>query len=182
MKAIFLDVDGVLHPLGSNHLPSKAKKEDIFKRCELDLQHGEEEGYVSLPIDGEFCLENMIHLKRIVEKTSACIVLSSTWRETDYGTNAVKYQLNLYKIGGDNIIVGKTTILGIGTQNRAKEICKYLKDHHNEIESYICFDDAELKGWDNNIFNEKNFIRCDKSIGITKEQADHAIELLNIIR
>ena len=54
--------------------------------------------------------------------------------------------------------------------------------YHNEIESYICFDDAELKGWDNNIFNEKNFIRCDKSIGITKEQADHAIELLNIIR
>ena len=95
-SVIFLDVDGVLHPLGANFLPSEANFDDLMARadtvdaCAPDDASSSE---VYPVVAGEFLPRCLAALRRIVEATGAEVVLSSTWRETLPQTRAVNLQL-----------------------------------------------------------------------------------------
>ena len=168
---IFLDVDGVLHPLNEKHLPKLAKLDDLVARADSDMERGEEPSYTSPPVEGEFLEENMHHLCHIVSTTSAKIVLSSTWRETRCGQAAVAFQLA--KHGISTPIIGCTPILGMGTQNRVKEIEEFLNQNQN-VKRYVCLDDADLTGW----AQPGHFVRCNSGLGLTSADAKSAIDIL----
>jgi hypothetical protein len=145
LRVIFLDVDGVLHPLGPNFLPSLAVPEDLFSRTDDEFEHGEEAGFVFRVVPGEFVPTCMAELKRIVDTTGASIVLSSTWRAEPYLVRAVDDQLA--KAGFRPLTKGlseepwmpetlsprmlsATSKLG-GTGERLKEIHVWLDKHFN---------------------------------------------------
>ena len=94
LRVIFLDVDGVLHPLGPNFLPCLAVPDELFARTDDELEHCEEEGFVFTVVAGEFVPPCMAQLKRIVDTTGATIVLSSTWRAEGYLVRAVDDELS----------------------------------------------------------------------------------------
>ena len=122
-RVVFLDVDGVLHPLGPDALPSEANRRDILARAEAEgLEEDEDEdededeergkksnrGRVARVVRGEFLPRCLEQLRRIVvegggghnnnkkngnKSEKVLLVLSSTWRETAPQRRAVDAQL-----------------------------------------------------------------------------------------
>ena len=103
---ILLDVDGELN---SN---------EFAKYCL------EEEGYDPFDCD-DLDPRAIRNLKRIVDETSASIVLSSSWRWDEKALDAVKKQLKVY-----GLELYDTTIMDImKTLSRTDEIKLYLDEH-----------------------------------------------------
>lgn len=189
-KILFLDIDGVLHPLTSSSLPLHASLTDLVARVDLDLQHGDEEEYMSPTVSGEFMPLNMAHLSRIIKETNAEIVLSSTWRTTNYQYRAAVYQLKCH--GVCQGIYECTPQLGMGQSCREQEISLYLQRvtiANPSVEyRYCCIDDAELCWNSSHVsdneecvfqFNPLCFVRCDSATGITEDDARKVIKILN---
>eukprot|EP00756_Hemistasia_phaeocysticola_P063706 Hpha_TRINITY_DN7181_c0_g2::TRINITY_DN7181_c0_g2_i1::g.29787::m.29787 len=84
-KVIFLDIDGVMHPLGTDFLPSEASPADLMARVEA--------GEWGRVVPGEFLPRCLAELRRVVMESEARLVLSSTWRETQEQRDAVNAQL-----------------------------------------------------------------------------------------
>lgn len=146
---ILLDVDGVLN---SN---------EFAKYCL------EEEGYDPFNCD-DLDPRAIRNLKRIVDETSANIVLSSSWRWDEKALDAVKKQLKAY-----GLELYDTTIMDImETLSRTDEIKLYL-DEHPSITKYVILDDAEIKEP-----LADRWVRCLFKNGLTKKLADEAIEIL----
>jgi hypothetical protein len=80
---LFLDIDGVLHPL-HRHLPRGATLDDFGARVDEDLLHDTDPNYVGGIVQGEFTSECMANLRDLVKASGCRVVLSSTWRETSY--------------------------------------------------------------------------------------------------
>ena len=114
------------------------------------------------------------HLETILVKTNAKIVISSTWR-IKYGLQGMKDIWKYRNILGD--IIDITPILNNVNEwdQRGLEISKWLKYNCN-IESYVILDDA-MVGIDN--FFPENYVRCDGDIGITKNEVNKCINILN---
>ena len=70
---IFLDIDGVVHPLNEKHLPSLVNYDELINRCMTEDDMDDIE-----VLNGEFCDLQMAFLLEIINATSAKIVLSST--------------------------------------------------------------------------------------------------------
>lgn len=138
-RIIFLDVDGVLNN----------------SKSPVD---------VLLFIDPE-CLA---HLKKIVNKTKAKIVLSSTWR---YDPLYKKFLAKKFKLQGLKLWVGETPIF---RTEREEEIRAYINQEFTENKKYnfVILDDMKLEGFDD------NFIHVDKKIGLSEEDASAAIRIL----
>ena len=162
---IFLDVDGVLHPLGPNHLPLHSSLSDLTSRADEEL--ASPDTYPTRVCDGEFTPECMSNLKKIVADTGASIVLSSTWRETHPSRLAVLQQLAEYDIPP---FVGCTPIHGSGSNARASEITAYARE--NNISKYIALDDQDMD------LPPANFVRTDMGSGLTASDAKQAIKKL----
>lgn len=146
---ILLDVDGVLN---SN---------EFAKYCL------EEEGYDPFDCD-DLDPRAIRNLKRIVEETSASIVLSSSWRWDKKDLDAVKKQLKAY-----GLELYDTTIMDtMKTLSRTDEIKLYL-DEHPSITKYVILDDVEIKEP-----LADHWVRCLFKNGLTKKLADEAIEIL----
>lgn len=146
---ILLDVDGVLN---SN---------EFAKYCL------EEEGYDPFNCD-DLDPRAIRNLKRIVDETSANIVLSSSWRWDEKALDAVKKQLKAY-----GLELYDTTIMDImETLSRTDEIKLYL-DEHPSITKYVILDGAEIKEP-----LADRWVRCLFKNGLTKKLADEAIEIL----
>ena len=184
-KLLFLDIDGVLHPLGENSLPTHASLEDLSARVDLELAHGDDPNFISPQVQGEFLAENMCQLCRVIAATDAEIILSSTWRTTPYQRRAAIDQL--HKHGIKQEVFRSTPELGTGATCREQEICLFLdqeydQDAHNvstELLSYVCVDDADLCRWEESTFDPGCFVRCQASEGLTELDATKLITLLN---
>lgn len=162
MKIIFLDVDGVLNSEDDLMI---YREKNVITGC---IMYAEVE-------DRPLKL-----LKEIVDKTSANIVVSSSWRigcersgrERIFGKGLYeKLEKRLRDYGME--IYDITPSLGTGTQ-RGDEIREWLSKH--QIENFIILDDdSDMREY----VEMENFIHTTYKHGLTEELKDKAIEILN---
>lgn len=168
-KYIFLDIDGVLN---SEHTWNEY--------CE----NGDQQSASTI---SDQYLEN---LQKIVEKTDAKIILSSSWRI--YFGEYTKEPRNIFAIhlvqalAKHNLKLHDMTpfIKGKFSNERGLEIRTYI-DKHN-IKDYVVIDDEEFSDFrthlDMSKFIQTKFGNENTSIedeGLSKEVATKAIEILN---
>ena len=125
MKIIFLDVDGVLN----NRKAFKQGKKDGFP-------HG-----VSLVWDPD-CVDR---LNKIIEKTGAKIVVSSTWRLYD---DAYKVLIEVMGIKGEFIGCTPDHMRMVQDSCRGNEISEWMKENKEEGPIVILDDDSDMEGDD----------------------------------
>lgn len=136
MKVIFLDIDGVLN-----------SRQDRFSwTIETDI--------------------HFIRLKRIIDKTGAQIVLSSSWRIGDSSKDIVHKRLQQF--GMDFIDVTPV----FGGQHRGREIADWLSKH--EVESFVILDD---EGDMDELIDR--LVKTDMNIGLQDSDVDKAVHLLS---
>lgn len=117
MKALFLDIDGVLclHEEGA-------------------ANWGENSA------DDEFDADCCRRLKEIVDRTGCKLVLSSFWRLDKRDIVNMLRQLRPFGISKGDFL-GKTPLM----RNRGEEITAYLS-RHPEITAYVAVDDEDFSG------------------------------------
>lgn len=155
MKAMFLDIDGVLNTPSSE------------SRC------GE---YIG--IDDE----KVENLKKIVENTKAEIVLISTWKKywrkeeklkslQDYSANYLDEKLAKQGLKA----VDKTKDKSDGRYlSRGESILEYV--YRNNVEKYIILDDCQFDY--DGCYLTDYLIKTKQAEGLTKAQAENACEIL----
>ena len=165
VKAIFLDIDGVLNANG-NTKATRSKS-----RC----------GQL-LGIDKD----KVKRLAKIVNNTNAILILISTWKvgwqphrnytiREDFSNYHAKYLDNHLKKKGNLIITDKTKEKNL--ERRGMGIKSYLV-LHPEITDWIVLDDEIFSDYQEyNIL--PHLIKTDASIGLTDENAAAAIQMLN---
>jgi len=162
-KIIFLDIDGVLN---STEVAYQIRKDGINNNGFGGFFKEPTEPTHSNVCWGQELVDN---LKYIIEKTNAKVVISSTWRVTHRWQTFPK-MFALYGFP-DIEIIGATPKLNIA---RGYEIREWL--HHNkDVEKYVILDD-------NSDMLESQmpfFVKTDLHIGLTKENAEKAIDILN---
>ena len=154
VKVIFLDIDGVLNYKN-------------FKKVVC--------GFIF--VDDE----KVKLLKKIIDRTEAKIVLSSSWRmDRFYESKREKprdynlYQRLVKKLKEyDLTIYSHTPILTGGY--RGKEICQWIQDWQGElIESFVILDDDnDMKPYMDRL------IQTSWETGLTQEEVERAVEMLN---
>jgi hypothetical protein len=173
---VFLDVDGVLHPL-HRHLPRDASLADLSARVDEDLARGDiEPDYVGGVVTGEFERECMANLRDLVARVPGCrLVLSSSWRETPYQARAVRDQLKIFSVFAENEeFLGCTPHLGRGgTDRRGEEIMAWLRDNSLLHCSWVALDDAPLA------LPGAKFVQIDPLVGLSSENVNEALDKLN---
>ena len=191
-RFIFLDVDGVLHPLNEKQLPALVKQEDLFKRVQEEDELGESLKTSDI-LEGEFMPDIMLRLSKLVKAVSkngkVAIVLSSTWRESLPRRKAVNSKLKEFGIPQFSSI---TPILQLQYRcQRAHEIVTWLCANQQQTQSkfrFVILDDSDLVDKEGVNKREKDlaaafiepyFVRCEKSIGLTENDCGRAIDILN---
>ena len=165
MNIIFLDIDGVI----------------IHENYKNEKQENLDEEKITL-------------LKNIVEETDSKIVLISNWRvyncegEDKYPYSLLEKLLNKQGLSiYDDAPLFKLKLKGKEKDGikfdpyttRGGEINTYL-NKHQEIDNFVIIDDDNLEY---DYFNfENNFIQTDKKNGLTKEDVEKAINILNNIK
>lgn len=173
MKVIFLDIDGVMN---------SAEFYNRKRASSWEWAHmfGK---YLSYSIDSD----KVALLNKIIEATGAVVVLSSSWRlgpsvpvlKEDFKRVGIdvfdrcpcwgKYGVTDWKVEEDENGHPYTTLIP-----RSEIVDAWLKEHP-EVESYVIIDD-------NDQFNEeqhKRFILTDEQVGLTEENIQTAIKILN---
>jgi hypothetical protein len=154
MKVIFLDIDGVLN---------------LY--CESRDEYG-------------CCFHQHLvdNLKRLIDKTGAKIVISSTWRFS--GLVIMKEMWEKRNLPGEVVGITPNFMKHYGTTLcRGKEIDSYLEEHP-EITNYVILDDDsdmephQLKNFVMTSGNTDHSDPVDIGYGLTKECTDLAIEIL----
>ena len=188
-KAIFLDIDGVIQPLGSRKRFEHIKEfdtlsEELSQKFGVDYcrHHPYDVGAVYFDWDKTALNE----LQRILDITGAKIVISSDWRYTIYiGVNMEK-MIDFFKIYGMDEYLVDATSINIGDNYsqlikenpeyedipmRSIEILEYLKAHPF-IQKYVAIDDMPLdRGLGKFAVVTKNVM--------TGKDADRCIAILN---
>lgn len=138
------------------------------------------DGVITIPPKWYLKADKIKLIKRIVDETTAKIVVSSSWRmqtveetrksmvykEKRCPRNKMLYWLidNLYDV---------TPWVGLGN-GRGGEIQQYLNDHP-EIDNYVIIDD-DGDMWDSQLYH---FVQTNYEDGITETEAIRAIKVLN---
>ena len=182
MRAVFLDVDGVLLPFGD---PGEAEEQE---------EHACERGKGRFP---DRCLKV---LSKILSQTGAVVVLSSTWRCAG-GSEAIIEEFRQFSLRENarcplGIIAEKGDFEYITDPNmhshRQWEIAAWLdwaEQEGVEVESWCALDDEELVsedtsegGGDFNARLQQMFagrhIKTPSNVGLTDEHATRAIAAL----
>lgn len=146
---IFLDVDGVLNPTHNMIEEHEKGNSTLPEMIHLD----------------ESCLNNLL---RIVQKTGAEIVVSSTWRLSTQAMDNLEVQLSRKGIN----IVGCTTFSRMG--KRGQEIMEYL--NNKEECPYVILDDDDFDIKD--YVPPYTMVKIDGYKGITERDADLAVYLI----
>jgi hypothetical protein len=115
------------------------------------------------PTPSPECIEN---LNRIINGTDAAIVISSSWKEL--GLDKVTAYLREWGVIADVIDVTPSDL----TIKRGQEIQLWL-DANPGLESFLIIDDLDDMG-----DLSSNFILINDEVGLTREDADKAILLL----
>lgn len=173
-KFIFLDVDGVLN--NSKWLLNEEWQEDENHTPFLDH------------IDDH----NLDLLERLVNETGAKIILISSWRHeinkndiNEWSSVSRHVQVLLDKFEKRHLkltdktdtFMEKTAKLQLNTKfTRDLEIYDWLMHHAHMHDKFVIFDDEDI---DTHHIFEKNFIRTRFSTGLTEENIQKAIEILN---
>ena len=157
MKYVFLDVDGVLNNI---HTDDSAPSGCLGVSRKL-----------------------IRNLADIIEKTGAVIILTSDWKigweAFDFCCSEDARYLN-EKLSKERIrITGKTYDEHVYDQffeDRGKGIKRFLSQQIN-VESYVVIDDHIFSDFDEEI--KSRLIQTDSREGLTKEDAERAIEILS---
>ncbi|KAJ1489873.1 hypothetical protein T484DRAFT_1885069 [Baffinella frigidus] len=167
---LFLDVDGVLHPLNGKSLPSLATLEDLSARADDDIADTDDSG-TGEAVDGEFVDSEefpcMSAFASVVRQTQARIVLSSTWRETARGRRCVDAQLERQ---GMPASIGCTPRFNGG---RPKEILAWVAKHRL-TGGWVAVDDLDMGGK----LPPGHFVKTDPRRGFTKEDGARVCAML----
>lgn len=108
-------------------------------------------------------------LRRIVETTSAEIVLSSSWRWYKEQRNTIHKQLKRKNID----FIDTTPIEITVKMSRADEINAWL-EKHPDIDNYVILDDEEIK----DIKLTPHWVKTTFKHGLTRDKAEQAIKIL----
>lgn len=158
MKLIFLDVDGVLN----------------YENCSASVNgyYGVEPEKVSL-------------LKKIVEKTGAKIVLTSTWRREIKRGAPLEAQDNPFaielmsKLAAEGLKIYDYTPADNDDYERADQIERLMKEYrHNgqQIDSFVVLDDVVFPDFVT-LFDD-HLVITDYETGLTEGDVDVAVEIL----
>jgi hypothetical protein len=176
MKVIFLDVDGVLHPLTPHGRPVGCDMSELCARADSESSNSEQADYVFPACTGEFRPDCVQLLGSIVHETGACIVLSSTWRETRWATAAVNSVLRLAGLGET---IGATKVLSYDpanpTNRRGREIMDWVTAH--DVSAFVVLDDCEFS-LGTGALDAAHMVKTDEALGLTAADATRAIGLL----
>jgi len=140
MKIIFLDIDGVL-----NNFSSYTNKTTVVWESD--------------------CVER---LNKIVEKTGAKIVISSTWR---FSRRHIDAYTNDMGIKGE--IIDKTPRSTFFSACRGDEILEWINEH-KEVEKFVILDDDSDMG---DLF--KYLIQINPEFGLTDSDVEKVIARFN---
>lgn len=165
MKAIFLDIDGVLNT--ENFIMI------FFDVCKkLDKDFGEAKALRKSLLRDDYgnhfepnCVQN---LEWITKETGAKVIISSTWR-----FSGLQIMQEMFKSRNIDVeIIDITPNLDIC--KRGEEIKLYL-ENNPQIDSYVIIDD------DTDMLEEQlgSFVNTDSYYGLTRKDAVKAIEILN---
>lgn len=154
MKIIFLDFDGVMDTSYYDHILSKEGKPG-----------NDEYGTVFAP----YCVQN---LKRIIDKTGADIVVSSSWKYL------MSYQdfLNMWNDRGLPGFVTDVTPNPIDRRNRGDEIDAWIEECRTECQ-YVIIDDLEANNF--NKHQIPHLLIVNTFFGLDEDTAERAIQILN---
>lgn len=151
MKIIFLDVDGVLN------------NANYTKKCYRKNGHKPMSMYC-VPFDPY----NLKNLAKLVRKTKANIVLTSTWRLDKEHIAVLKARLAEYGLRIYDMTDNINMIRGV-------EIKEWLKSHR-DIENYVVIDDEEYNL--SNFIDNKHLVIVDSNYGLTFGDRIRAINKL----
>ena len=179
-RVIFLDVDGVLHPIGDHDLlPLGADLDELSARADEGIVHCGELGHVTRVLKEEFLATCMGALLQIIEATDASIVLSTTWRKTPADRAAVMAQLHAYGLAAR--VVGDTPRSGC----RGGECREWLASNRPGGCAYAVLDDDEegvlaVAPSGNPHVPRSRFVCTVRATGLTAQDAVAAIEMLQL--
>lgn len=137
------------------------------------------DGVLSPLCGSEFFLpEKMNLLKRIVDATGAVIVLSSSWRGSEFGRNEVSKALASHGIPD---FIGCTPQM---PGSRAGEILKWIEDTHLSgalrVANFVALDDIDLpRTAPDPIFFAKHAVVTACNVGLTHHHVERAIAALD---
>ena len=173
---VFLDVDGVLHPLNERGFPLLAELSDLIARNE----EGEKTPEVrSRVCDGEFHTPCMQALQQLHASTQAHFVLSSTWRQAANDVAAVNEQLRKWDLPQ---LIGCTGRDKGGS--RAAEIAAWLADHPGtgDPRPFVILDDYRIpeEGCTSSSLLQlgTHLVQTDPAVGLSEHDVDSAIAIL----
>ena len=157
MKAIFLDIDGVLN----SEKFWKTEAQHVRKKKAIAEGRSHDEASAIANIDPE-CVARIL---KIVKETGAEIVVSSTWKYDDN----LNYKLRFMGISNTYGITPWSR-----NRHRGSEIKEWL-DEHPEVINYVIIDD------DNDMLDEQesHLVQTSWLTGITDYDVEKAINILN---
>ena len=163
-KVIFLDIDGVLNTGWWYSQMDRNTPKDKY-------------GYAFDP-------NAVANLKTIVDETGADIVISSSWKS--FGLSELEEMWQERGLPGKLIGITPNSVSDEMLLNadldhmelfsiRGMEIKEWLDKHGKKVSHYVIIDDM-----DNFLLDQKfHFVQTDPEVGITEEDANMAIKILN---
>ena len=172
---LFLDVDGVLHPLGPTGAPLLASSEALLQRADDEAAIIGDE-HTAAVVHGEFIAPCTSQLRRIVAETGCRIVLSTTWRETPPQRRAVDAQL---VAAGCPPSCDCTPRLSVLRGGRPAEILAYVREY--AVTRWVALDDVDLRTSSapaGPVLPDERFVLVPAATGLSQASADEAIRKL----
>jgi hypothetical protein len=177
---VFLDVDGVLHPLTAKSLPVGADLDELCARADeqMDDANQRDPRYVTRILPQEFRPECLAELKRLVGGALARIVLSSTWRLQGCDRRAVERRLVAAGVvPPSSCPLACTPSLGAHTGRgaRGREIRAWLDRRAASDAAYVVLDDVPNEVLDGGVPRDR-LVSVDPRTGLDRARADLALE------